>query len=49
MYTFLGVSLAIKSMYLAFFSRAPLYPSKYSHVLQVSVNYCGNTLCNECK
>ena len=42
-----GVSLAIKSMYLVYFSRVPLYSSKYSHMLQVSVNYSSNTLCDE--
>ena len=30
-----------------FFSSAPLDPSEYSHVLQVSVNYSDNSLCDE--
>ena len=50
MYAFLinpGVSLAIK-IYVAFFSSSPLYPSEYSHMLQVSINYCGISSCNEC-
>ena len=34
-------------MYLAFFSSAPIDPSEYSHVLQVSLNYPGNPSCNE--
>ena len=41
-----GVSVAIKSIYLVLFSSTPLYPSEYS-VLQVPVNYHGNSLCNK--
>ena len=39
-----GVSLA----YLTFFSSSPLYPSEYSHMLQVPVNYHGNSSSDEC-
>ena len=41
--TYPVVCLANKSVSFS----SPLYPSEYSHVLQLSVNNCANSLCNE--
>ena len=39
--------LAIKFISLSSQVFLSLYPSEYSHVIQVSVNYRGNSSCNE--
>ena len=42
------IFLIYPSVFLAItFSSAPLYLSEYPYVLQLSVNYCGKSLCNE--
>ena len=47
MHVYLLIKFTLVSLALTFFSSSPLYPSEYSHMLHVSVNHCGNPLCNE--